>query len=422
MENRNEVVITGVGVVSPLGSGDEFWDNLINGVSGVGKVTKFDTTHFRCHLGAEAKFDPSKFELNGKEVRNLDSFSLYALGATRDAILDSRLELKGENPRGGVIIGTGNGGVESIGKDTKKYELNPDSNAARKINPRLVSRCMPNAATSAVSIKYGLTGPSYSPISACASGTHAVICGVEKIILGKADFIIAGGSEAAFTPNSYGSFANMGAMARGYPENPWEACRPFEAKREGFVMGEGSGIVVLESLEHAKERGAKIYAKIIGYGTSSDAYHIIAPDPSGKGIIQAMNVALEEAKLYGVSIKDVDYINAHGTSTPLNDKTECFAIKQVFGKYAPYIPVSSTKSMTGHLLGAAGSLETVVCAKTLEKGIIPPTINHENTAEDCKGLDYVPNVPREKDVEVVMNNSFGFGGLNAVLVLEKYKG
>ena len=413
MGTLNEVVITGVGVVSPLGSGEEFWDNIVKGVSGVRKLEKFDTTNFRCHVGAEAKFDE-------REVKKLDSFSLYALGATRDAMLDSGLDLEEENLVGGVIIGTGNGGIESIEKTMKDFFLNSNPNAARKIDPRLISKCMPNAASANVSIGYRLEGPSFSVNSACASGLHAIICGVEKIMLGKADFIVSGGAEATITQVAYGSFANLRALAGGYLGTSLEASRPFEAKRGGFVIGDGAGVVILESLKHAEKRNAKIYAKIIGYGENSDALDILAPDLSGRGIANAMKLALKDSNVYGIDKRKIDYINAHGTSTEFNDKTECKAIKQVFGDYAP--PVSSTKSMTGHLLGGAGGLETVVCAKVIEKGFLPPTINHENTAEDCKGLDYVPNVARTKDVRVVMNNGFGFGGHNAVLILQKYQG
>ncbi len=418
MGTLNGVVITGVGVVSPLGSGDEFWNNLINGVSGVDKLNKFDATSFRCQVGAEAKFNYLDFGFTDRETKKLDSFSLYALSAARDAILDSGLELKEKNLRGGVIIGTGNGGVESIEETMKNFFLNPNLNAARKIDPRLISKCMPNAAAANVSIKYVLKGPSYGAVSACASGLHSIICGFKEVRDGDADFILAGGSEAVFTRSAYGSFANVKALVKGYSENPTEASRPFEAKRKGFVMGEGAGVLILENLERAKRRGAKIYAEIVGYGRSSDAVDILAPDLSGEGMASAMKLALKKASLYGIGIRDIDYINAHGTSTLLNDSIECRAIKQVFGKYAP--PVSSTKSMTGHLLGAAGGLETVICAKVIEKGVVPPTINHGRTAEDCKGLDYVPNVSRGKNVKVVMNNGFGFGGHNAVLILKKY--
>jgi len=412
------VVLTGIGTVNPLGNSEEFWENLVNGKSGVGLVSKFDATNYRCELGGEVHLDYGKFGIESKEVRKLDSFSLYALAASKLALEDSGLELGNRNGDVGVIIGTGVGGIETIERENEKLFNNGFEKGPKKVSPFLISGCIPNAACVAVSIKYGFEGPSFSVNSACASGLNGIISAAQNIMLGDAEVFVTGGTDAPFVKTAYASFANMRALAKGYEENPERASRPFDALRSGFVVSEGAGIVILENLEYAKKRNAKIYAELVGYGMTSDAGHITSPREDGEGMRRAMEIALAKA---GVNPDEVDYINAHGTSTLLNDKTETLAIKRLFGEQAYKIPISSTKSMTGHLLGGAGGLETVICALAMGRGVIPPTINYENPDPDCD-LDYTPNKAKEANINVVMNNNFGFGGHNTCIVLKKYMG
>lgn len=413
------VVITGVGTINPLGSGEEFWDRLTNGESGVGLVSKFDASDHLCKVNAEVEIDPGKVGFTSRELRRWDSFSQYAVIAADLALKDSGLDLSKKRKDVGVIMGTGICGVESIEAEDKKIfsGKGPD-----RVSPFLAPRCMTNAPAAEISIRYGFQGPGYCVNSACASGLHATISAAQNIQLGMANVIATGGTEAAFAQAAYAAFAKMTALVdmkvlnESYGGDPKRASRPFDAGRSGFVMGEGSGVLILEELEHAKRRGARIYAELAGYGMNSEASHITKPDETGEGMRQVMDMAINMA---GVNLDEVDYINAHGTSTPFNDKTETLAIKRLFGDQAYRIPISSTKSMTGHLLGGAGGLELGVCAQVMERGIIPPTINYEVEDPDCD-LDYTPNTAREKDVNVVLKNNFGFGGHNASIVLKKY--
>ena len=414
------VVITGVGVITPLGCGlEKFWHSLENGVSGVATATRFDTSKYECKIAAEVKdFDPLDWDMNKKEVKRLDFFSQYALAAARGAIDDAHLSLKDKNPDIGVIVGSGIGGLSAIEREKEQFYLREQKgkNAAAFVSALFVPTMMPNAAAGHVSMKYKLNNTSMSSASACATGLHSIIYAAKDIMLGDAEVMIAGGTEGVITPLGIGSFANMTAICKDCNDEPEKASRPFDRKRKGFVMGEGAGIVVLESLEHALRRDARIYAEVAGYGLTSDAHHITAPDPEASENARAMQLALDRA---GITFKDVDYINAHGTSTPDNDSSETKGIKRVYKDYAYDVKISSTKSMMGHLMGAAGSVETAVCLLAMEKGIVPPTINYENPDPECD-LYYVPNKAEACAVNVAMNNSFGFGGHNAVLVLKKY--
>lgn len=419
--NGRRVVITGIGVISPLGSGDKFWDNLVNGKSGIRRLTKFDTTDFECKIGGEAEFNYRDYGIDDKEARRMDPFSQYGVGAFKLALEDSGLDLEKEDKdKIGIIIGTGIGGLKTFEVEKEKLiEKGP-----RRVSPLMVPMVMSNAVCAHITMKYNITGPSFSVNSACASGLHAIISAYKDIKIGCADISITGGTEATMTPVSYSSFTNARAMTKKFNDSPEKASRPFDAMRDGFVMGEGAGIIILEELEHAKKRNAKIYAEILGYGMTSDAYHITAPDENGEGARKAMELALKTA---GINPEDINYINAHGTSTPLNDKIESLAIRNLFKEHSDKkkgrLAVSSTKSMTGHLIGAAGGLETVICTLAIDRQFIPPTINYEFEDKELKeyNLDYVPNEARESKIETVMNNSFGFGGHNAVIILRKYK-
>ncbi|MEK6922310.1 MAG: beta-ketoacyl-ACP synthase II [Nanoarchaeota archaeon] len=406
------VVITGLGVVSPIGIGKEvFWENLISGKSGVKKITKFDTTNFACKIAAEVpEFNPEEFGVSLREAKRLDSFSLYSQVATGLALNDSGINIESVSERAGAVIASGIGGLTTLEEQVRRLiKKSPD-----KVSALLVIKLMANAAAGNASIKYNLRGPAYSVASACASGTHAIIRGYNCIKQDDADVMLVGGSEAVITPVAVAGFSNMGALSLSHNNDPEKASRPFDKERDGLVMGEGAGVLALEELEQAKKRNVHIYAEIIGYGETSDAHH--ETEPTVEGPARAMMLALKKAKL---DCEDVQYINAHGTSTPLNDKNETEAIKRVFGEHARKLAISSTKSMVGHLLGAAGGLETIVCALVIDRGIIPPTINYETPDPECD-LDYVPNKAREMKVNAAMNNSFGFGGHNAVLVLKKY--
>ena len=411
---KERIVITGLGVVSPFGDGvAPFWDALKAGRSGVSKVSLFDASELNCQVAAECKdFDPTKY-MDAKEAKRSDRYTQFAVAASKLAMQDSGLVV-GENidaERFGVLIGSGVGGMDTIEKQSRAFiERGP-----RRVSPFMIPNLLANMSSGVVAIDLGAKGVNFSVVSACATGTHAIGEALLHLQLGKEDVILAGGSEAAVTSLSFAGFCAMKAMATNFNDEPSRASRPFDADRCGFVMGEGAGIIVLERYEHALARGAKIYCEVSGYGATCDAYHITSPDVEGRGLSLCLRRTLDDA---GVSIDDVDYINAHGTSTPYNDKFETAAIRKVFGASADKLMVSSTKSMTGHLLGAAGAVEAAVCAKVLEEGIVPPTINYENPDPDCD-LDYVPNVARQKDVKVAISINLGFGGHNGALLFKK---
>ena len=414
------VVITGMGLVTPLGCEKKaFWHALEQGISGAGNITRFDTTDFDCKIAAEVKdFDPLDYGIDKKQVRRLDRFSQYALASTHQALEDAQLPLKDKNPNMGVVVGSGIGGIATI--EYEKEQLFKRQQKGKKapafISPLFVPIIMPNAASGNISMRYKLNNATMSTATACATGLHSIIYAAKDIALGDADVMIAGGSEAGITPLGVGSFTNMNAMSKDYNEAPQKASRPFDGKRSGFVMGEGAGIVILESLKHAQKRNAPIYAELAGYGLTSDAYHITAPAPDSSEIARAMQLALDRS---GLRPEAVDYINAHGTSTPDNDLSETNAIKKVFGKHAYNVKISSSKSMMGHTIGGAGAIETLVCLLAMKHHVAPPTINYENPDPQCD-LYYVPNRAEPCDIQVAMNNSFGFGGHNAVIVLKQF--
>jgi 3-oxoacyl-[acyl-carrier-protein] synthase II len=406
------VVITGLGVVSPAGSSlEKFWENITSGKSAVSKITKFDVTDFPVQIAAEVKdFNPLDY-FDKKEIRRTDPFIQFAMGAAVQAVKSAGLEDSNINPeRVGVLIGSGIGGLHTVeAQHSILLEKGP-----KRVSPYCVPMEIINMASGLVSIRFGFKGPNISVVTACATGTHAIGEAYRIIQYGDADVMIAGGAESCITPLSVAGFAAARALSTRNDE-PEKASRPFEKNRDGFVMGEGAGIVVLEEYEHAKKRGAEILAEVVGYGTSGDAYHMTAPAPGGEGAARAIRNALKDA---GVSPEDIDYINAHGTSTKFNDLYETMAIKSVFGDHAYKLKVSSIKSMIGHLLGAAGGVEVISSVMTLKTGIIPPTINYEEPDPECD-LDYVPNEAIEMEVKYVLKNSFGFGGTNACLVLKK---
>lgn len=408
------VVITGIGVVSPVGNTrEEFWKSLIEGKSGIGTITKFDASGYPVRIAGEVKdFDPGDI-LSPKERRRTDLFTQYALKATEEALSDAGIEPdKIERDRVGVIVASGIGGTITWEIQHKKLiEQGPD-----RVSPLFIPMMIINTASGMIAIKYKFRGPNFSTVSACASSGHAIGEAMRKIQYGDADVMITGGTEASITPLSVAGFSVMKALSTRN-EEPERASRPFDRDRDGFVMSEGCSIFVLEELEHAKKRGAKIYAELVGYGASDDAYHITAPDDTGEGPALSMKRAIEDARRRP---EDVDYINAHGTSTPLNDKIETLAIKKVFGEHAKHIPISSIKSMVGHLLGAASAIELAATILTIRDGIIPPTINYENPDPECD-LYYVPNNAIKKDVRFAISNSFGFGGHNVTLAVSKYE-
>ncbi len=412
MELRT-VAITGIGVVSPVGIGKgEFWNSLISGKSGIGPISSFDTAEFSTKFAAEVNnFDPENY-MSKKDARRFDRVIQFSVASAALSLEDSGLDLdKIDRGRTGVIISSGIGGIRTWGE---QYAILLGQ-GPRRISPVFIPNIIPNMSAGQVSIVYGFNGPNYCVSSACASGNHAILAAADQIRLNRADIMLAGGSEAGVVPICVAGFSNMHALSSRNDE-PGKASRPFDKERDGFVLGEGAGIMILEELNHALERGAHIYAILAGGGSTSDAHHMTAPDPEGKGAIRAMRFALESAE---TKPEEVDYINAHGTSTPLGDVAETKAIKEVFGEHAYKLAVSSTKSMTGHLLGAAAALESIVCALTIDSGIIAPTVNYEFPDPDCD-LDYVPNVARKADVKVALNNSFGFGGQNAVALFRKY--
>ncbi|HSE64147.1 MAG TPA: beta-ketoacyl-ACP synthase II [Thermoanaerobaculia bacterium] len=411
LASPRRVAVTGVGLVSPLGIGnDENWDALVAGRSGVGPITRFDASGFACRIAGEVKgFDPSLY-IEKKEIKKMDTFIHYAMAAAQFAMKDSELPVNdGNRERIAVVIGSGIGGLPIIEETQKNYL----QKGVRVISPFFITALIANEAAGNVSIRYGLKGPNLTTVTACTTGAHAVGEAYRMIQYGDADAAIAGGTESVITPLAVGGFAVMRALSTRNDE-PERASRPWDLDRDGFVMGEGAGLVILEEMEAAKKRGARIYAELVGYGLSGDAYHIAAPSEDGDGPARVMKNALLDA---GIEPEQVGYINAHGTSTPMGDRVETIAIKMVFGDYAKKVAVSSTKSSTGHLLGAAGGLETGIVALALHHGILPPTINYETPDPQCD-LDYVPNVAREKRIEYALSNSFGFGGTNGCLVLK----
>lgn len=410
---KRKVLVTGIGLISPLGKTlEEYWQALINGKSGVDYIKSFDTTEFDTKFAAEVKNLEVTDFLDRKEARRMDTFTQYAVIASQFAIDDSELKLENENlDRIGVIIGSGIGGMDTFEREYRNYF----DKGPRKISPFFIPMMIPDIAPGYISIRYGFKGPNFSTISACASSSHAIGNAYRTIQYGEAEVMITGGSEATVTPMGIGGFNAMKALSTRN-EDPQKASRPFDADRDGFVVGEGSGIFVLESEDHAVKRGAKIYGEIIGAGYSADAFHITAPPSDGDGAKRAMRRAIEDA---GVTTDDIDYINAHGTSTPFNDKTETTAIKNVFGERAYQIPISSTKSMIGHLLGASGSLELIAVLLTLKYNKIHPTINYVRPDPECD-LNYTPNEAIEKTVDIAISNSFGFGGHNVCLIVKKY--
>ena len=408
------VVITGMGVISPVGVGlNRYWDNLKSGYSGIVPVTKFDTSDCPVKIGGEvpSDFNPEDF-LDKKEIKRLDNFSIYALIAAEEAIRHAGLE-EGipDMDRFGVVVGSGVGGLLTMEEQNKRL-LN---RGFRGVSPLFIPMYILDIAAGHISMKWGLKGPNYAVVSACATGSTAIGDALRHIQYGDADIFIAGGTEACITPIAYAGFANMRALSRRNDE-PEKASRPFDSDRDGFVMGEGAGLLILEELEHAHNRGAKIHAELIGYGATADAYHITAPAPGGEGAMRAMKRAVKDG---GVEPEDVDYINAHGTSTPFNDKNETLAIKTLFGEHAYKLNVSSTKSMTGHLLGAAGGIEAIAAIMAIKKNVIPPTINYDTPDPECD-LNYTPNSAVDKSVSIAMSNTFGFGGHNAVLLFKEW--
>ncbi len=410
--STRKVVVTGLGVISGVGTGaDAFFNNLIAGKSGISRLTRFDPTDFRSQIGSEARdFDPTLY-MDKKEANRNDRYVQFAICATHIAMKDAGLTKETiDAERTGVYLGTGVGGMESIEKHSKTlYEKGPS-----RMSPFTITNIIANMASGCVGIEIGAKGPNYTVISACASGAHAIGEALLAIQQGRADMMICGGTEAALTPLSYGGFCAMKAMSSQYNDQPERASRPFEKNRDGFVMGEGAGVLVIESEASAKARGAKIYCELAGYGATCDAYHMTSPDIEGRGLSMSMQKAFEMA---GVPLDKCDYINAHGTSTSLNDKFETLAIKKTFGAHAYKLLMSSTKSMTGHLLGAAGGIEAIVAIKTIETGKVPPTINYEEPDPDCD-LNYVPNKMVEFPVKVSASNNLGFGGHNASLVFK----
>jgi 3-oxoacyl-[acyl-carrier-protein] synthase II len=403
------VVVTGLGVVTSIGhTVSEFWSSLVAGKIGVDRVSLFDPSAFACQIGAEVRNWDVNQLMDPKEARRNDRYTHFGFVAAKQAVADSGLDMAREDgDKVGVIIGSGIGGMHTY--ETQLRVL--AERGPRKVSPFTIPSLIGNMCSGLVAIEYGARGPNFGMVSACATGTHSLGEAAHAIRRGDADVMVAGGSEAAITPFAYASFCSMKAMSTRN-DQPQTASRPFEKNRDGFIMGEGAGVLVLESYDHAKARGARIYCELAGYAATCDAYHITQPDPEGKGLSMAMKRALASA---GAGADSVDYINAHGTSTPYNDKFETLAIKKVFGARAHAIPVSSTKSMTGHLLGAAGGIESVICVKTIEKGIVPPTMNLVERDPDCD-LDYVPNAARAVAVKTVLSNNLGFGGQNASVV------
>ena len=409
------VVVTGTGLVIPTGIGVETaWKHACEGKSGIGLLTRFDTNGFETKIAGEVKnFNPESC-IDKKEIKKMDLFIQYSIAATKEAVADARLAIGPDNAEQiGVIVGTGLGGLPSI----EKYHKILLERGPSRITPFFIPMLIANLASGQIAIQFGPKGPNTCVVTACATGAHCIGDAFRAIIYGDAEAMITGGTEANITPLTISGFNAMKALSTRNDE-PEKACRPFEKNRDGFVVAEGAGILILEELQFALKRKARIYAELVGYGYTGDAYHITAPSPEGDGAVRCMRMAIKDAKL---KPEDVDYINAHGTSTPLNDLTETLAVKTVFGDHAKGIPISATKSMTGHLLGAAGSTEAIFTILAIRDGIMPPTINYEEPDPQCD-LDYVPNVARQKPIKVAMSNAFGFGGTNATLVFKKFEG
>ncbi|MFZ3170500.1 MAG: beta-ketoacyl-ACP synthase II [Carboxydocellales bacterium] len=410
---KKRVVVTGLGVIAPVGIGkDDFWQALIQGKSGIKPITRFDASQLPCRIAGEVtEFEPGDY-LDKKEARRMDRFAQFAVAASKLAIEDAGLDLPRENlDRIGVILGSGIGGMETF-EDQTKTLINRGPN---RVSPFFVPMMIANMAAGQIAIAFGLRGPNITTVTACASGTNSIGDAFKLLQRGDADVVVTGGTEAPITTLAVAGFCAMRAMST-QNDQPEKASRPFDRDRDGFVMGEGAGILVLETLEHAEARGARIYAEMAGYGTTCDASHMTAPDPEGDGAARSMEMAIKDA---GLQPEEITYINAHGTSTSLNDKCETMAIKRVLGEHARKVLVSSTKSMTGHLLGAAGGIEGIASVLSIYNSIIPPTINYEHPDEDCD-LDYVPNVAREAEVQVALSNTFGFGGHNATIIFKKF--
>jgi 3-oxoacyl-[acyl-carrier-protein] synthase II len=410
---HKRVVVTGMGAISALGHNvDEFWTNLLAGKCGIDRVTLFDAKDYACQIGAEVRNWDVNQHMDQKEARRNDRYTHFGFCAAKQAVTDANLNMDKEDAdRVGVLIGSGIGGMLTIETQHKNLlEKGP-----RKVSPFMIPALISNMVGGLVAIDLGARGPNFGVVSACATATHAIGESLRIIRSGEADVMVCGGAEAAITPLAYAGFCSMKAMSTNN-ENPQKSSRPFDANRDGFVMAEGAGILVLESLEHALARGARIHCELIGYAATCDAYHITSPDPEGKGLSLAMSRALNDARLRP---DEIDYINAHGTSTPYNDKFETLAIKKVFGEHARKVMISSTKSMTGHLLGAAGGVEAVISVKTIQTGEVAPTINLETPDPDCD-LDYVPNVKRSAKIRTVLTDNLGFGGQNAALVFRQF--
>ncbi len=411
--SMKKVVVTGLGALAPNGNSvDQFWSAIKLGTSGIAPISYFDTSGHRVSIAGELKsFDPTQ-QLDPKEVRKLDPFSIYAMVSSMEAVKSAKLDLQNLNlDRAGVIIGCGIGGIKTL--ENEHSIIN--NKGARRVSPQFVAKMIPNIAGGHLSMRFGFKGPSQTVISACASSNDAIGIALRLIRYGDADVILTGGTEASITPLTIAGFGNMKALSQNC-SNPTKASRPFDANRDGFVLSEGAGMIVIESEEHALGRGAPILAELAGYGSTDDAFHITQPAPEGEGAYRAMQRALADS---GIKPKDIDYINAHGTSTPFNDKNESKAISNLFKENLSNLKISSTKSMTGHLLGAAGGIEAVATVKAITNGIIPPTINYETPDPEC-ALDYTPNQAVETEINSALSNTFGFGGHNAVLCFRKY--
>lgn len=409
------VVVTGLGALTPIGNNvSDFWNNLLKGTSGAGPITRFDATHFKTRFACEVKdFDPAEF-LDRKEARKLDMYAVYAMVAVSEAMEDASFDLEKLNlDRAGVIWGSGIGGLDTFLKECGDFAT---GSGVPRFNPFFIPKMIADIAAGHVSIKYGFRGPNYATVSACASSTHALIDAFNYIKWGKADVFISGGSEASINEAGVGGFNAMHALSTRN-ESPKIASRPFDKERDGFVLGEGAGAIILEEYEHAKARGAKIYAEVVGGAMTADAHHITAPHPEGIGAMNVMRLAIEDA---GLTPEDIDYINVHGTSTPLGDIAEVKAIKGVFGEHAPKLNISSTKSMTGHLLGAAGAVETIASILAVKNNIVPPTINHSTEDPEIdSSLNLTINKAQEREVNTAISNTFGFGGHNACVMVKK---
>ena len=414
--NNRRVVITGLGTVTPIGNDlATFWENCKNGVSGIDMLDTFDTTGYDCRFGGQVRnFDPKHFFNNPKDARRTDRFAQLSMGAAKMAVVDAGLEMEKLNrERFGVIVSSGIGGLKTL-EDQHSALLDKGPN---RVSPFTIPMLISNMASGLISMEYGLQGPNFCIVTACATSNNAIGESWRMIKFGDADIFLAGGSEASLIPIGVASFASMKALSTRN-DDPKRASRPWDRDRDGFVMSEGAGVVVVEELEHAKARGATIYCELAGYGLSADAHHMTAPPPNGEGAVRAMQMALRHAE---IAPEEVDYVNAHATSTGLGDLCETRAIKTVFGEHAKKLSVSSTKSMTGHLLGGAGAVEMAACCLAIRDSVIPPTINLDNPDDECD-LDYTPNVAKERKVRVTVNNSFGFGGHNATLVAREFTG